>query len=277
MPELLEVWGDPIGHSKSPVLHATAYEHLGLDWEYARRQVTKESFERELVSARRQIRGLSLTMPLKELAYEAAERKDARAMRTGAVNTLLLHGQQRRGFNTDIGGFRGALADHGVSAPTTARVIGAGATAASAVIALAEAGTRFVEIVARSPLKAIQLTALAGELGVQAEIRELRNMTGLATVDATIATLPGGTDVDPDVASALADAGGPLVDAVYAPWPSDLARAWQAIGSQASSGLAMLLHQAVLQVRAFVTGDVIEVLPQEDVMLAKMRSALMGD
>lgn len=277
VPELLEVWGDPISHSKSPTLHAAAYEHLGLDWEYSRRQVTKESFDRELVSARRQVRGLSLTMPLKELAYAAADRRDGRAMRTGAVNTLVFVDDQLRGFNTDIGGFLGALADHGVDQPESARVIGAGATAASAVIALAEAGARSVEIVARSPLKAIPLTELAGDLGVRATIRELTDITNLASVEATIATLPGGTEIETAIASALAASGGPLVDAVYAPWPSDLARAWEAAGSRASSGLAMLLHQAVLQVRAFVTGDVTEALTQEDVMLAKMRSALMGD
>ncbi|WP_433673586.1 shikimate dehydrogenase family protein [Microbacterium gorillae] len=273
----LEVWGDPIGHSRSPRLHTAAYRALGLDWEYGRRQVNEASFDRELVTARRELRGLSLTMPLKESAWQVAGWRDVRALRTGVANTLLLTGDEPAAFNTDIGGFIGALRENGVEAPERARIVGAGATAVSAVIALAETGVRELEIVARSPQKAAALVDLAADLGLSVSVRALGSEAGLTDVDATIATLPGGTRIDDAVAEDLAQHGGALVDAVYAPWPTQLGEAWIAAGRPAASGVQMLLHQALLQVRIFVTGQVVEPLESESVILDAMRSALMGD
>ena len=273
----LEVWGDPISHSRSPQLHAAAYRALGLDWEYGRRQVNEASFDRELVTARRELRGLSLTMPLKESAWRAAGWRDARALRTGVANTLLLTGDEPSAFNTDIGGFIGALRENGVDAPERARIVGAGATAVSAVIALAEAGTRELEIFARRPQKAVTLVDLAADLGMSVSVHALTSDTSMSDVDATIATLPGGTRIDDVIAGALAQHGGALVDAVYAPWPTQLGEAWMALGRPAASGVQMLLHQALLQVRIFVTGQVAEPLESESVILDTMRSALVGD
>ncbi|MCD2497444.1 shikimate dehydrogenase [Microbacterium sp. W2R] len=273
----LEVWGDPIAHSRSPQLHLAAYRALGLDWEYGRRQVNEVSFDRELVTARRELRGLSLTMPLKESAWRTAGSRDARAMRTGVANTLLLTGDEPAAFNTDIGGFIGALRENGVEAPERARIIGAGATAVSAVIALAEAGARELEIVARRPQKAAPLVDLAADMGLSVSVRPLDAHAGLGDVDATIATLPGGTHIDDTIAGLLAQHGGALVDAVYAPWPTQLGEAWMTLGLPAASGVQMLLHQALLQVRIFVTGQVAEPLESESVILDAMRSALMGD
>lgn len=273
----LEVWGDPISHSRSPQLHTAAYRALGLDWEYGRRQVNEASFDRELVTARRELRGLSLTMPLKESAWQAAGWRDVRAVRTGVANTLLLTGDEPAAFNTDIGGFIGALSENGVEEPERARIVGAGATAVSAVIALAETGVRELEIVARSPQKAASLVDLAADLGLSVSVRALASEAGLTDVDATIATLPGGTRIDDAVAQDLAQHGGALVDAVYAPWPTQLGEAWIGLGQPAASGVQMLLHQALLQVRIFVTGQVVEPLESESVILDAMRSALMGD
>lgn len=273
----LEVWGDPISHSRSPRLHAAAYRVLGLDWEYGRRQVTEATFGRELVTARGELRGLSVTMPLKERAFAAATWRDARAVRTGVANTLLCDGDQLRAFNTDIGGLIAALRAVGVDEPRRARLIGAGATAISAVVAFAEAGVRDLEIVARSPHKAVGLAEQAADLGVRTTIRAFADAASADTVDATIATLPGGSVLDDDLVAPLAEAAGTLVDVVYAPWPTQLAAAALAHDVPVANGLDMLLHQAVLQVRVFVTGLVNEPLPQEDVMLAEMRSALMGD
>ncbi|WP_230206409.1 shikimate dehydrogenase family protein [Microbacterium gorillae] len=273
----LEVWGDPIDHSRSPALHGAAYRALGLDWEYGRRRVSEESFEREFVTARAELRGLSLTMPLKDCAYAAGPWRDARAIRTGVANTLLLTEAEPRAFNTDVGGLVLALAEHDVTEPRTARIIGSGATASSAVVAFAEAGVRDLEVVARSALKAAAIAEQAADLGIRATVRALDETGAMTPVDATIATLPGGTELAADVNSALAENGGALVDVVYAPWPSALALAWQSAGRPVASGLDMLLHQALLQVRIFVTGEVAEPLPNESVILAEMRSALMGD
>ena len=66
-PALLAVWGSPVAHSRSPELHAAAYDVLGLAWTYTRREVDAEGFDEALAGLGPQWRGLSLTMPLKRL------------------------------------------------------------------------------------------------------------------------------------------------------------------------------------------------------------------
>lgn len=275
---VLEVWGDPIAHSRSPLLHAAAYRVLGLQtWTYGRRRVDAASFSTELARAAGAVRGLSLTMPLKQLAFEAAATVDDRAALLGVANTLLLTGDQPAAWNTDVGGFVGAVREHLPAGLETARVVGAGATASAAVAALAELGVRDLQIVARSAERAQGAHLLAERLGMRAHIAELGGVAPFQRVDVTVATLPGGTRLPAQLSGALADASGPLLDAVYDPWPSALGTAWQARGGEAWSGLGMLVHQAVLQVRIFLTGDVTEPLDNEAEVLAAMRVAAMGD
>ena len=78
-------------------------------------------------------------------------------------------------------------------------------------------------------------------------------------------------------ADALAGAGGLLLDVVYGHWPTALASAWGRAGHPAVSGLGMLLHQALLQVRIFTSGDPDVPVDDESAVLAAMREAIMGD
>lgn len=274
-PRRLAVWGDPIAHSRSPRLHAAAYGVLELDWEYGRRQVDEAGFDRAWRSLDADWRGLSLTMPLKHAAARDAISLDDDARLTGAVNTFLLSEDGPRGFNTDVGGLARALDEFGVREPDAIRVLGAGATATSAVVAAARAGARAVEVRARRPEAAAPIAALGDALGVAIRVAAL-DRPPLLPVDATIAALPGGTDLG-RVADDLASVSGPLVDVVYGGWPTPLARAWARAGGEAHDGLAMLLHQALLQVRVFVGGDPGVAVEREAEVLAAMRTALMGD
>ncbi|MCO7203911.1 shikimate dehydrogenase [Microbacterium sp. CnD16-F] len=276
MPVALEVWGDPIGHSLSPAMHTAAYALLGWDWTYGRRRVDEASFADELASLGPEHRGLSLTMPLKHVAYAAAGQHDARAALTGAANTLVRSGSGWHAFNTDAGGIVAALAEAGVVAADRARIVGAGATASAALVALSEIGVRQVWIAARRPAAAASLRDLGERLRLRVDAVPLDSTTH-ASVDVTIATLPGGVSVDESVADRLAAAGGALLDVVYGHWPTDLSRAWDRIGAPAQGGAGMLLHQAVLQIRAFASGGVDQPLPREDEVVAVMRRALVGD
>ena len=269
----LEVWGDPIAHSRSPQLHAAAYEVLGLPWSYGRRRVDEGAFAAELAGLDASWRGLSLTMPLKGVAHDAAHELDRRAELTGAVNTLLLAGGAPRGFNTDVGGIVRALAEEGFTRLDAARITGAGATATSALVALAELGATRIDVVARRPEAVARLTDLGRSLDVDVTATSFE-ASGLPSVPVTIATLPGDAPVADAAAGALAASGGLLLDVVYGHWPTPLSAAWQRAGSRAVPGLGMLLHQAVLQVRVFATGAVDTPLPDEDSVVAAMRRAL---
>ncbi|WP_308289063.1 shikimate dehydrogenase [Microbacterium trichothecenolyticum] len=269
----LEVWGDPIAHSRSPQLHAAAYEVLGFDWTYGRRRVDVASFGDELAALDDSWRGLSLTMPLKGVAFAAASSLDRRAQLTGAVNTLLLDSGGPRGFNTDVGGIVRALADDGVAEIAQARIVGAGATATSALAALSELGAREVEVVARRPEAAAPLADLGRRLGMTVETTPFTASVH-EDVPLTIATLPGDAPVPDAAADALARTGGLLLDVVYGHWPTALSAAWERTGGTARSGLGMLLHQALLQIRIFRHGDPATPLDREAEALRAMRRAL---
>jgi shikimate dehydrogenase len=272
----LEVWGDPIAHSRSPQLHSAAYAALGLDWTYGRRRVGESAFAAELAGLDASFRGLSLTMPLKGAAREASVTLDRAAELTGAVNTLLLTADGAHGFNTDIGGIARDLREHGIDTPAAARLVGAGATATSALVALNEIGTGRVDVVARRPEAAAPLVALGERLGMRVTTTPL-GAGAFPGVDVTISTLPGEADVAPDVGDALARGGGLLYDVVYGHWPTALAQAWELRGAPAVWGLGMLLHQALLQVRVFTAGDPAAPLADEERVLAAMRAAVIGD
>lgn len=271
----LEVWGDPIDHSLSPVLHAAAYAQLGWEWTYGRRRVSETSFADELVGLDATYRGLSITFPLKGVAYQAAVRRDRAAQLTGAVNTLLMGPDGPAGWNTDVGGIVADLQEQGVAGLENARIVGAGATATSAVVALEHLGARRIEVVARRPEAVVPLQVLGERIGVVVTASPFDGVH--SAVPVTIAALPGGTTFDPDVADRVAHEGGMLYDVVYGAWPTALAQAWQRVGREAIAGRGMLLHQAVRQIRVFATGDVEVPLPDEPAVVADMRRALMGD
>jgi shikimate dehydrogenase len=271
----LAVWGDPIAHSVSPRLHGAAYAVLGLPWEYGRRRVDADGFAAALAELDAGWRGLSVTMPLKRVAAASARTLDDHARLTGAANTLLLAAEGPAGFNTDVGGLVGAIREQGVEEVPFGRILGAGATAASALVAFAELGARRVDIVARRPGAVSELSGIGEALGVDVEPAGFGDVPA-SDAHVTIATLPGGTDLGP-AAEPWAARGGLLVDVVYGAWPTPLATTWGSGPGAAISGLGMLLHQALLQVRIFVTGSPATALDDEPLVLAAMREAVVGD
>jgi shikimate dehydrogenase len=215
-------------------------------------------------------------MPLKLAGYRRAGVRDRHAELTGAVNTLLLGADAPIGLNTDVGGIVGALRESGIDRTESARIVGTGATATSALVALHELGARDIDVRARHPERAATLVRLGDALGVRVAVSGL-DAVPVPHMPLTIAALPGDAVLGEHVTTALAAGGGTLFDVVYGTWPTVLGAAWQQAGLPATSGLGMLLHQALLQVRAFVTGDAQHPLPDEARVLAEMRRAVVGD
>ncbi|MGB8652666.1 MAG: shikimate dehydrogenase, partial [Mycobacteriales bacterium] len=133
------VLGSPIGHSLSPVLHRAAYAALGLqDWTYDAIEVLPEGLASFLDGLGPEWAGLSLTMPLKQAVLPLLTSASELVGITGAANTVVLRDGERVGHNTDVEGMVAALREAGVASCDRAAVIGAGATAASALAALHE-------------------------------------------------------------------------------------------------------------------------------------------
>jgi shikimate dehydrogenase len=269
----LAVLGSPIAHSRSPALHRAAYARLGLDWEYSAVEMDDERLADFIWSRDASWRGLSLTMPLKQQVLPLLDDIDELATLTGGANTVLIDGATRRGFNTDIGGITRALEEVGVRALRRGLIVGGGATAASAVVAMAELGAAHVLVLVRTPGRGASVAELGRRLGVVVEEEPLERLASVDDVELVVSTVPGGTDLGVAASAALIrDAA--LLDVAYDPWPSPLAAEWFARGGTVVHGLAMLLHQALLQVRIFVNGDPLEPLPDEDAVLAVMRESL---
>ncbi|MFB7408632.1 shikimate dehydrogenase [Streptomyces sp. NPDC056202] len=242
------VLGSPIAHSLSPVLHRAAYAALGLDdWSYERFEVDEAGlpgFVRELDDS---WAGLSLTMPLKRAIIPLLDGISDTAASVEAVNTVVLREDGRRvGDNTDIPGMLAALRERGVEKVESAAVLGAGATASSALAALARICDGPVTAYVRSEARAEEMRGWGERLGVEVRTAAWDDAAEAFASPLVIATTPAGTTNA--LAGAVPDAAGTLFDVLYDPWPTALAAAWSDRGGKVVGGLDLLVHQAVLQV-----------------------------
>ncbi|EWT07595.1 shikimate dehydrogenase [Intrasporangium chromatireducens Q5-1] len=255
------VWGSPIEHSLSPVLHRAAYAALGLsDWTYDRRNVTVERFEAALRELGEGWRGLSLTMPLKEAALAAAHDASVQARQTGAANTLVRSDAGWGADNTDVHGLATALRESGLERAESLVIVGSGATARSAVAAAALLGVRRVAFMVRGQPRP-QTLHQATAAGLDVTATPMGRWPSTTAVISTVppASLDGLTD--------LPEERGVVLDVVYGEGETPLQRAARAQGWTVVEGTEMLLHQAAEQVR-LMTG-----LPAP---VPEMRHALAG-
>jgi shikimate dehydrogenase len=260
------VLGKPVRHSLSPTLHAAAYAVLGLDWVYDFHEVDEDGLAGFVAGLDERWAGLSLTMPLKRAAIPLCDTLGKVAGAVRAVNTLTFDAAGTHGENTDVPGLVNALAEVGVTEVPTAAVLGGGATAASAIAALAGVCTGEVEIYLRTAARAEELLPLAEGFGVPLVVRSWDDAGRAADAPLVISTAPSGAA--DGLAGELPDDLATLFDVVYDPWPTALAAAWAARGGQVLGGLDLLIHQAVLQVE-LMTGHPV---PRGDVVAA-MRTA----
>ena len=222
MTKRFAVLGSPIEHSKSPLIHNYIFEQSKFDARYERFEVSELP---GFLEAHSNFSGFSLTMPLKDQAFEIATTMDASASITKSVNTLVPIEGGWHGYNTDVYGIQQAVGFD----PEVVAVIGSGATARSALAAF-PAATKFV--FARNQVAA---TRLAEEFS--AAVVDLATALSAQAVVSTVpqgvlANLVGGRELS-----------GTLLDCVYTN-PEIPA-------SRYVSGLVMLCHQAIMQQRIF--------------------------
>jgi shikimate dehydrogenase len=262
------VLGKPIGHSLSPVVHNAGYAAAGLTgWSYTAHECAETALAGFVAGLGADWAGLSLTMPLKEVALDVADEVSAVAAAIGAANTLVhLPDGSWRAENTDAPGMVDALRSAGVSTTDRFCILGAGGTARAALAAARELGAGRVTVYARNPAAVEELARVAGELGI--------TLIGLSWADAPaagedeviVSTVPKGV-ADPLAATIQWRPQAVLFDAIYDPWPTPLAESAVRQGCRIVSGLDLLLTQAVRQFE-FFTGVKAPV--------AAMRSALFA-
>jgi len=244
------VLGSPVAHSLSPVLHRAAYAALGLDdWSYEAIECDEGGLAALIAGLGPEWAGLSLTMPLKQTVLPLLQHTDPVAIATGGANTVVFRPDGRYGYNTDVHGIVKALTEAGAPAPGTVTILGAGATACSALAALAELGAWRADVIVRDPARAQGLLEAAGRVGVAVRLRDFAALASGDPGDLLISTVPAGVaDAYARHVAASGRAPAAVLDVVYSPWPTPLAQAAADAGAIVASGFAMLLHQAAAQV-----------------------------
>jgi shikimate dehydrogenase len=246
------VLGKPVAHSLSPALHRAAYRELGLDdWTYDVVECDEAGLAGYVESRDREWAGLSLTMPLKRTVLPLLDHADHMAAATAGANTVVFRSEGRYGYNTDVQGIVDALTEAGVPAPGAVTIVGAGATACSALAAAGELGAPGADVVLRDPARAGAVLATAEKLGLKVRLRPFDDQQqGDAVVpDLLISTVPAGAaDLFSERTRFSRTPPMTVMDVVYHPWPTPLALAAAAAGAIVVSGFAMLLHQAAAQV-----------------------------
>jgi shikimate dehydrogenase len=162
----LAVLGDPVAHSLSPVIHAAAMEYAGLRGAYSRRRVDQNGMRRaadDLRSGR--LTGANVTMPHKALAAGLADRRSGAVVRSGGANTLWMENGRLHADSTDPDGVRFAWQHARLPGDAPVLLLGAGAAAAAALLALSD---RDVRVAARRPEAAHDLVARVGAEAVVA-------------------------------------------------------------------------------------------------------------
>jgi shikimate dehydrogenase len=245
------VVGSPIAHSLSPAMHRAAYERLGLDWVYEPVEVTAGRLAEFVGALGDDVRGLSVTAPLKREAAAVTHQRSGDVEALGVANTLVVEDGAISAHNTDVPGAVAALEELGVTAPVTARILGGGATAASAALALVRMGVEEVEIVVRDVSRAAEVEAVVRGRGIGVTVRRLEEPL-IDRVDLLVSTVPG--DAIGARAYELVDASDAVFDVVYDPWPTPLGHAADEAGVTVVSGIDLLAHQASLQVE-LMTGS----------------------
>jgi len=149
MSSLFAIFGNPVSHSKSPLMHNATFKALDIDSCYARYQLTDgERLREKFLSLR--LTGANITVPHKEHAYRACDYLDEFAQKVGSVNTIVKRDGKLYGYNTDAPGFLRAISEF----EDIKRVlfIGAGGTAQSTSVVLRDAGYD-VTIINRTPAR----------------------------------------------------------------------------------------------------------------------------
>lgn len=268
MTDQYAVIGNPIEHSKSPLIHAQFAAQTGQDMHYGRLLGDLEDFAGDVQDFIRSGGcGLNVTVPFKEQAFELADVLSARAEAAGAVNTLIFQDQEIRGENTDgVGLVRDLGCNHGFNfAGSRILLLGAGGASRGVLLPLLGEQPVQLTIANRTASKAEALAAMTGLSSVQGcGFAELEGQAFDLIINGTAAGLQG--EVPPIPHDCLA-AGGWTYDMMYSNEPTAFVRWGQSRqAGRALDGLGMLVEQAAESFRLWRG-----VMPDTEAVISQLR------
>lgn len=250
---LLGIMGTPVSHSFSPEIHNAALKESGMDAVYIPFEVIDAGgFLKRMVHPRSReidlnLRGLSVTAPHKRAVIEHLDWIEPAARELGAVNTIVVEGEELRGYNTDAKGFLSTLEKRcGTLSGKEVAVIGSGGAARAALWSLMRAGAR-ATVFARDLSKGAPLAEEFGARPLRLEGARFHDFE--LVVNATpLGTRRMSEQETPADSSQLRGAR-LAFDLVYNPRQTRFLLEAEEAGCETLSGLEMLIAQAAEQFR----------------------------
>ena len=246
-----EVIGDPIEHSRSPLIHGFWLETLGIDASYGRRKVSRAELPAYIAEKRsdQDWRGSNVTMPLKLDAVALADGAADWAVAAGAANVLMMREGKLVAANTDVGAIATLLTRlHQAKARMNSVILlGNGGAARAALVALKLVGIANVRIQARDLAEA---TKLAVEFGLDVEPAPFTApIVSDGLINATPLGMAGRDCLNCDLERMPEQ--GWVFAMVYDPAETPLIGEARKRGLQTVDGLAMLVEQAATSFKLF--------------------------
>jgi shikimate dehydrogenase len=265
-PTIFALFGNPIAHSLSPLMHNAALQKMGVAASYCACRVEDlaEAIER---IKKLPLRGVSVTIPFKTEVIPYLDEMDASSQEIGAVNTISHNDTGRlKGYNTDWLGMVRGLEEYLEIKKKSFAILGAGGTARAALFGIQQRGGTPM-IVNRTPERGQRL---AREFGVSfyplAQIKDIQ-------ADCLINATPVGMAPDKKKSPLARKIIGKfpwVMDCIYNPIKTQLLKYAEEAGCTAINGLGMFVHQGAEQIRIW-TGKEPPVEIMREVVLAKLK------
>jgi shikimate dehydrogenase len=238
------VMGNPIAHSKSPIIHAAFAKQTGQNMQYDALLV--ENFKESVTMFKQSGgKGLNITVPFKEQAWELVDIRSKRAEKAGAVNTIYFDEQGHLiGDNTDgVGLVRDLTINHnGKIAEQRVLILGAGGAVRGVLEPILSAAPAQCVIANRTVSKAEQLAQLFDNKIIASSYEDLKNQSFDLIINGTSASLQGTLPPLPD---GLLAEGAWCYDMMYAKTATLFMQWAQQQGAvKVLDGLGMLVEQA---------------------------------
>ncbi len=259
----LDVIGDPIEHSKSPIIHETVLAELGIEFEYRKIKVEKGHLEEYLDQAKKLgICGFNVTMPHKTDVLQYLDEIDDEARKYASVNTVKIKDGKIFGYNTDGRGFVQAICDLGFEiCGKNVVILGAGGVASTIALKCEIEGAKKITVLNRTLSTAQKITDELDECESRAGELTLENITAAMTdcdilVNATPLGMSGIADNFKDFSFFdLLKSGALVYDLIYNPEETEFLKEAKMRGFKTLNGLNMLIYQGVLADKIFLEKD----------------------
>lgn len=241
------VFGNPIRHSKSPDIHSQFAAQTGQSLIYTAELVELDKFSEAVTAfANNRGKGLNITVPFKQQAWQLATGRSPRAERAGAVNTLVINNNTFYGDNTDGVGLVRDLVDNHSQNINNQRVliVGAGGAVRGAIEPVLELKPAELVVANRTIEKALQLAKDFSEIGniSGCSLNALEGRSFDVVINGTSASLKGDLPPLPDT---LFSENACAYDMMYAARPTPFMQWAKQCGvSHVYDGLGMLVEQA---------------------------------